>query len=97
MATPNRSGSAAAVSRPEEGLHIQLQKLASRVLSDLYRLHATLVALNRIGTTLVEGVNAAEDGLAIERLAGDSKEAVDSLVGFVDDTLQRLIKEASHG
>ena len=97
MATPNSSGTAAPVSRPEEGLHLRLDKLASRVLSDLYGLHATLIALNRIGSSLVERIEAPEDGQAIERLAGDSKQAVDSLVGFIDDTLRPIIEELSRG
>lgn len=77
----------------DDGLHLKLDHLASRFLHDLYELHATLVALSRIGTTLVESVDAADDGLAIERLAGDSKEAVDRLIGLIDDTLHPVIKE----
>lgn len=84
-------------SRPEEGLHLRLDKLHSDIANVLYGVHASLIALNRIGTTLVESVDAAEDGLAIERLAGDSKNAVESLIGFIDDTLRPIIKEASHG
>lgn len=84
-------------SRPEEDLHLKLERLASRASLDLSGLHAALVALQRIGTTLVEGIDASEDGMAIERLAGDSKQACERLAGFIDDTLRPLINEASHG
>lgn len=97
MATPNRSGPAAPVSRPQEGPHLRLDRLASRFSSDFSRLYATLVALNRIGTTLTESVDASEDGLAIELLTGDSLEVCDRLMCSIEGDLRPMVKELSHG
>lgn len=97
MATRTVVGLTPTPSRPEEGLHHRLGNLATRLANDLDRLYALTVALQSLGTVLVESVEASEQGLAIELLAVDSKQLCERLSSAIHQDLRPMVEEVPHG